>query len=55
MSQTYGIDTLCVHGGYEPDPQFHSITPPLYMTNAYDFGTVERGRQLFALEVEGNI
>jgi len=55
MKINYGSETLCVHGGYTPDAEMHSITPPLYMTNAYDFGTVERGRQLFALETPGNI
>lgn len=55
MQGKLSVDTLCVHGGYEPEPQFHSITPPIYMTNAYDFETAERARQLFALETEGNI
>lgn len=55
MGDTFSVDTLCIHGGYEPEAEFHSITPPIYMTNAYDFGTAERARQLFALEIEGNI
>ena len=55
MDNNYNVETLCMHGGYESDSQFHCTTPPLYMATAYEFESIEHARQLFSLETAGNI
>lgn len=55
MDKQYGLDTLALHAGYEPDSTQHSISVPIYQTNAYDFGTAEHATQLFKLAEPGNI
>ncbi|MEG2173897.1 MAG: aminotransferase class I/II-fold pyridoxal phosphate-dependent enzyme, partial [Oscillospiraceae bacterium] len=50
-----GFDTLAVRAGYTPDIEQHAVAVPLYMTNAYAFGSVEEARELFELKREGNI
>ena len=49
------FDTIAVRGGYTPDKDFHSVTPPLYMTNAYQFESAEQAKKRFSLEEGGNI
>lgn len=53
--ENYSIDTLAVHAGYETDKATHSVTPPLYLTNAYQFENAEHARALFELKEPGNI
>lgn len=53
--ENYSIDTLAVHAGYETDEATMSVTPPLYMTNAYVFKNAEHARTLFELKEPGNI
>ena len=55
MKNSFGFDTLAVRAGYTPDSDHHSVAPPLYMTNAYAFESVEHARQLFELKAAGNI
>lgn len=58
MSQSkehYGLETLLLHGGQEPDPVTGSRAVPLYQTSSYVFKDTEHARQLFALEEPGNI
>ena len=55
MNREFDIETRCVHGGYEPEGPYRPIAPPLYLTNAYDLGSVEEARGLFALEREGDV
>ena len=52
---SYSIETLAVHAGYETDEATMSVTPPLYETNAYVFKDAEHARTLFELKEPGNI
>jgi len=50
-----GFETLMVHGGYDGDEATHSVTPPLYLTNAYYFDDTAHASRLFELKQAGNI
>ena len=49
------IETLCLHGGYSPEPTTLSCAVPLYRTSAYVFRDTEHAANLFALKELGNI
>lgn len=49
-----GFDTLAVRAGYAPDAE-RAVAPPIYMTNAYAFESVEQAKELFELKRAGNI
>lgn len=51
----YDFDTLAVHAGYTPESAEHSMTVPIYQTNAYAFESVEHANELFSLKASGNI
>lgn len=51
----YGFDTLAIHAGYDGDDATHSVTPPLYMTNAYYYDDTAHAARLFELKEAGNI
>ncbi|MCL2019817.1 MAG: O-acetylhomoserine aminocarboxypropyltransferase/cysteine synthase [Oscillospiraceae bacterium] len=55
MQKNYGFETKMVHAGYDGDEATHSVTPPLYQTNAYYFDDVEHAKSLFELSKSGNI
>lgn len=48
-------ETLCLHGGQQPDPTTNSRAVPLYRTAAYTFNSSEHAANLFALKELGNI
>ena len=50
-----GFDTIAIHGGYDPKANNFCMTPPIYETNAYDFGTTDRAAALFGLKEDGDI
>lgn len=50
-----GFETKSIHAGYEVDKTTNSITPPLYLTNAYAFDSTEHAKNLFELSEAGNI
>lgn len=50
-----GFDTLAVHGGYDPGKHGGAMSPPIYQTNAYDFGSVEHAANVFSLREPGDI
>jgi O-acetylhomoserine (thiol)-lyase len=52
---TFGIDTLAVHGGQEPDGSTHSRAVPIYQTSSYVFRNNGHAADLFALKEFGNI
>jgi O-acetylhomoserine (thiol)-lyase len=54
-SENYGIDTLAVHGGQEPDGSTLSRAVPIYQTTSYVFRDNEHAANLFALKEFGNI
>ena len=49
------FETLCLHGGQQPDPTTTARAVPLYRTTAYQFENTERAANLFALKELGNI
>lgn len=49
------FETLCLHGGQQPDPTTLSRAVPVYRTSAYQFRDTEHASNLFALKELGNI
>ncbi|MET0083337.1 MAG: bifunctional O-acetylhomoserine aminocarboxypropyltransferase/cysteine synthase [Sedimenticola sp.] len=49
------IETLAVHGGFEPDPSTKAVAVPIYQTTSYAFDDTQHGADLFDLKVQGNI
>lgn len=49
------IETLAVHGGFQPDPTTKAVAVPIYQTTSYAFDDTQHGADLFDLKVEGNI
>ena len=49
------IETIAVHGGYEPDPTTKAVAVPIYQTTSYAFDSTQHGADLFDLKVPGNI
>ena len=49
------FDTLCLHGGQEPDPTTLSRAVPVYRTSSFVFKSTEHAANLFALRELGNI
>jgi O-acetylhomoserine (thiol)-lyase len=49
------LETLCLHGGAQPDPTTLSRAVPLYRTSSYVFKNAEHAANLFALRELGNI
>ncbi|RRJ83161.1 bifunctional O-acetylhomoserine aminocarboxypropyltransferase/cysteine synthase [Aestuariirhabdus litorea] len=49
------LETIAVHGGYQPDPTTKAVAVPIYQTTSYAFDNTQHGADLFDLKVEGNI
>lgn len=49
------FDTLCLHGGQQPDPTTLSRAVPVYRTSSFVFKDTEHAANLFALKELGNI
>jgi O-acetylhomoserine (thiol)-lyase len=49
------FDTLCLHGGQQPDPTTLSRALPVYRTSSFVFKSTEHAANLFALKELGNI
>ncbi len=49
------IETIAIHGGFEPDPTTKSVAVPIYQTTSYAFDSTQHGADLFDLKVAGNI
>ncbi|MEM9753005.1 MAG: O-acetylhomoserine aminocarboxypropyltransferase/cysteine synthase [Planctomycetota bacterium] len=54
-ASTYGLGTLALHGGQEPDPTTNSRAVPIYATTSYVFDDTEHAAKLFGLQEFGNI
>lgn len=48
-------ETLCLHGGHQPDSDTHSRAVPIYKSTAFTFKDTEHAANLFALKELGNI
>lgn len=55
VTKNYGVETVLLHGGQEPDPVTGSRAVPIHQTTSYVFNDSDHARKLFALEEEGNI
>lgn len=49
------LETLCLHGGQQPDPTTLARAVPIYRTSSYLFKSTEHAANLFALKELGNI
>lgn len=49
------LETICLHGGQQPDPTTFARAVPIYRTTAYLFKNTEHAANLFALKELGNI
>jgi len=49
------FETLCLHGGYQPEPTTLSRAVPIYRTSSYVFRNTEHAANLFALRELGNV
>jgi O-acetylhomoserine (thiol)-lyase len=49
------FETLCLHGGSQPDPTTFARAVPIYRTSSYTFRNTEHAANLFALKELGNI
>ncbi|WP_421446410.1 O-acetylhomoserine aminocarboxypropyltransferase/cysteine synthase family protein, partial [Agrobacterium tumefaciens] len=49
------LETIAVHGGYQPDPTTRAVAVPIYQTVAFAFDDTQHGADLFDLKVPGNI
>lgn len=49
------LETICLHGGQQPDPTTSARAVPVYRTTAYQFRDTEHAANLFALKELGNI
>lgn len=49
------FETLCLHGGAQPDPTTLARAVPVYRTSSYVFKSTEHAANLFALKELGNI
>lgn len=49
------LETIVIHGGYQPDPATKAVAVPIYQTTSYAFDNTQHGADLFDLKVEGNI
>jgi O-acetylhomoserine (thiol)-lyase len=49
------LETIAIHGGYEPEPTTRAVAVPIYQTASYSFESTQHGADLFDLKVEGNI
>jgi O-acetylhomoserine (thiol)-lyase len=54
-TKTMRFDTLCLHGGQQPDPTTLSRAVPVYRTSSFVFKSTEHAANLFALRELGNI
>ncbi len=49
------LETIAIHGGYEPEATTKAVAVPIYQTSSYAFDDTQHGADLFDLKVEGNI
>jgi len=48
-------ETICLHGGQQPDPATNACAVPIYRTSSFVFDSTEHAANLFALKELGNI
>jgi len=53
--KTYQFDTLSLHAGQQPDPQYGARAQPVYFTTSYVFKDTEQAASLFNMERAGHV
>jgi len=53
--KTYHIDTLSLHAGQQPDPEFGARAQPIYFTTSYVFPDTDHAASLFNMERAGHV
>ncbi len=53
--KTYQFDTLSLHAGQQPDPQFGARAQPIYYTTSYTFPDTDHAASLFNMERAGHV
>jgi O-acetylhomoserine (thiol)-lyase len=51
----FGIESLCLHAGQQPDPVTGARAVPIYQTTSYVFDSPEHAASLFNLQTFGNV
>ena len=54
-ADSYGFDTVALHGGYTPDPATGARSVPIYQTTSFVFDDADHAARLFSLGEAGNI
>jgi O-acetylhomoserine (thiol)-lyase len=50
------LETIAVHGGYQPEATTKAVAVPIYQTSSYAFDNTQHGADLFDLKIpDGNI
>ena len=49
------FNTKALHSGYEPKDHQNCLSPPIYQTTSYEFGSIEDGRKLNSGDKQGHI
>ena len=55
LPRDYGIETLAIHAGAQPDPTTGARTTPIFQTNSFVFDDVDHAAELFNLQTFGYI
>ena len=53
--KTFQFDTLSLHAGQRPDPQFGARAQPIYFTTSYVFPDTDHAASLFNMERAGHV
>jgi O-acetylhomoserine (thiol)-lyase len=53
--KSYQFDTLSLHAGQQPDPQFGARAQPVYFTTSYVFKDTDQAASLFNMERAGHV
>jgi O-acetylhomoserine (thiol)-lyase len=53
--KTYGLDTLSLHAGQVPDPQYGARATPIYLTTSFVFKDSDQAAALFNMERAGHV
>ncbi len=53
--KTYQFDTLSLHAGQQPEPQFGARAQPIYYTTSYVFPDTDHAASLFNMERAGHV
>lgn len=51
----FGIESLCLHAGQQPDPVTGARAVPIYQSTSYVFDSAEHAASLFNLQTFGNV